>query len=692
MYKRIYLVFLFTVGFVLLAGAQEMNKGFQYLEKGNFDLAEIFFKDVLKSYPNNKTARLCYARATGLNGQPKQALLILNELGLEYPKDFEIQLNYAEALLWNKDYLAAETYYKNLLDINKESFPAVLGYANTLSSLKKYKTALNYVNNALELLPNNSNAQVSKKYIQLGLANDYLKTKEYEASILLLKDNLNMFPGDNETLLSLANTHIIEGDYEAAALVYNQLTGSDKENIQSMLGLSLLAHLNGNESKALELSNSMLNQQIVKEDSILEIQVKQRYVQALIWNGLYKDAEVYLSNLPANRLNQNWALGLRAMLHVYKRDFNKSIALYKLMLENDSSSFDGNLGLANAYKAVDKYDEAYIMALQTLSFYENQKDALNFIKQLEYMFYPTLETTLKYSFDNGDNESYTWSNKIIYPYTSKFALKGSYSYRKTFNDITAYKASVNYGGLGFNYRFINTVVLKTNVGVSAIQLENYSYNQFQAKIALDIKPVKLQQLTLGYSRELEDFNAQLIDERITKDIFFLNHNLNTNVKLGWFNQYYYTSQNDGNTRHLFFTSLYYTLLNKPVVKTGINYQYITFGKDRSSVYFSPSKFNMVEVFGELIKRENAFKGKCWNYGVNAAVGYQFIEDQSAQATYRVKLDLGYVFSDRFSGGVYYQKSNIASGNTGGFSFTEFGIKLRWVLAKKSVFKHIKNED
>ena len=352
----------------------------------------------------------------------------------------------------------------------------------------------------------------------------------------------------------------------------------------------------------------------------------------------------------------------------------------------------GNLGLANAYKAVDMYDEAYKMALETLEYYENQKDAVQFIEHLEYMFYPNLSTVLKYGFDNGDNESYSVSNKVVYPITSKFALNGMHQYRYTFNDVTSYKAHVNVADAGLSYRLKNNILLNANLGVNVIGVDTNQYSQLQAKLAFDMKPLKLQQLTVGYLRELESFNAELINRRITKDVFFLNHNLNTNIRLGWFNQYFYTSQNDGNVRHLYFTSVYYNLLKKPTVKVGVNYQYITFSKQRPAIYFSPEKFNMAEVFAEVLKGEDITKDKGWSYGLLAATGYQYIEDEKRQATYRFKLELGYKTSKRFSGGIFYQKSNIASGNSGGFSYSEVGINLKWIFMQRSVFKHIKNED
>ena len=684
-YKKICWLILFLLFFNSVAQGQDMKTGFNYLEKGDFAKAEVFFDDVLKEYPKNKTAKLCFARATGLSGKPKNALNLLNELRDVYPDDFEIQLNYAEALLWNKDYVAAESYYSGLLKGHSESFAAVLGFANTLSSLKKYEKALKYVNLALELMPENPNAKVSKKYIQLGFSNQYLKTKEYDKSIELLKNNLTFFPGDKETLLNLANTYIIAGKFEEAKEVYLQFKHTEKEKIQSKLGLSLVAHLMGDEKLSFQESLQAIDLLKNIEDSVLTINVKERYVQSLIWNKNFKTAEVYLDRLKPVHGEQNWVLGLNAMLNVYKRDFKKSIYFYKKMLENDSTSFDGNLGLANAYKAVDRYEDAYKMGMKTLEYYEAQKDALQFLEDLDYMFYPNLSTHIKYSFDNGDNESYALSNLVKYPLTSRFALEGSHTFRRTFNDVTNYKAIVNHGGFGVGYRLIPEVLMQVNLGVNIIGIEDNNYNQWLAKVSFVTKPVKLQQLTFGYSREMEDFNAELINRRITKDIFFFNHNLSTNVNVGWFNQYFYTSQNDGNVRHLFFTSLYYNVLNKPAVKVGVNFQYITFSRQVPKIYFSPERFKVVEAFGELLKGEGSLKNKGLYYGLSGALGYQFIEDEKKQATYRIKTELGYKVSKRFSGSLYALKSNIASGNSGGFSYTEIGLKLKWVFQKRSVF-------
>ncbi|MGB6269676.1 MAG: tetratricopeptide repeat protein, partial [Olleya sp.] len=76
------LTFLLTAVF---GYSQDMQKGYNYLETGKYAEAELFFNTVLKEYPNNKTARLCYGRAIGLNGKPKQANTLFSNLLADYP-------------------------------------------------------------------------------------------------------------------------------------------------------------------------------------------------------------------------------------------------------------------------------------------------------------------------------------------------------------------------------------------------------------------------------------------------------------------------------------------------------------------------------------------------------------------------------------------------------------------------------
>ncbi|CAM4133866.1 MULTISPECIES: tetratricopeptide repeat protein [Flavobacterium] len=683
--KSSFLLFLLISRFCF---AQDMVEGFNYLEKGDFADAEKFFTTILESYPENKTARLCYARAVGLNKQPEKALSLFIDLKKEYPNDLEIKLNYAEAMLWNSKFTDAKKYYTTLVDENPSNFVAHLGYANTLSNLKEFENALVNVNKALVIDPRNKGALVSRKYIKLGYANDKVKTKSYDEAELFYNEILNDFPNDKETLLNKANLYLISKQIEKGKAVYSLLE-KDNPNI-ALNGLSLLSHLNDKDKDALKIASESLEKSNSIKDTIIVKQTKERYVQALIWNRKYTLAESEIKSLLEKYPNQNWVLALSATLNIYKSDFKKSIADYEGILKNDSTSFDGNLGIANAYFASGEIKKAILAAETTLKIFENQNDAVNFLNKIKLEHTPYIEEKLSYSFDNGDNKAIASRAQVVFPLSTKLSLNATYQYRKTENTVTKTNATTNDILGGGVYKFHPKVNFNFEIGVSQAKAVT-NYSQMLIHSFFKIKPAKLQDLELGYKREIQNFNSDLIGKEIVTNNYYLNYNLSTNIKFGWFTQYFYTTQTDDNTRHLFFTSLYYNFLAKPVLKGGLNYQFISFKNQVPIDYFSPEKFNAVEVFVDFLKDEAVTVNKNLFYNVNAATGFQFIEDNEKQWTYRVQAKLGYKFSDRLSTNLYGIRSNIASATAAGFTYTEIGIRLKWYLFEKPIFKILSSD-
>ena len=681
-FTLIVLLFLSIMGI-----SQEMKKGFTYLETGKYHEAENFFILILKEYPTNKTARLCYGRAVGLNGKSDEAINLFTNLLEDYPNDYEVKLNYAESLLWNQQYTSAESYYEKLVQEDQKSFSALLGYANTLSNLRKFDNAMLFVDKALVILPKNQNALISRKYIRLGLANNKLNGQKYVEAEKVLKENFTDFKNDKETLLNLANLYLISNQIDKAKKTYEIIGENPLNTLTSLNGIALAYHIDSKNKQALLISEKAINLVNKNTDTNLKKQTTERYIQALIWNKKYKAAKKEIDILFDNNNDpENWILSLRATLNFYKSDFKKSLTDYNLILKKDSTSFDGNLGKASALKDFGYYNDAYESAKNTLVFYENQKDATDFIENLDKDFTPFVNVNTAYSFDNGNNEAYSYSASTEFSFTTAFKVLASYNYRTTSNSISNKNASSNNFIAGISYQFLNNLIFKGSAGVNVSKATTNDFNQLLVDLSFNLKPYKLQNLEVGYKREIQNFNAELLDREIVQNNFLINYSLNTNFKLGWFTQYYFTSQNDNNTRNLLFTSLYYTILEKPYLKAGFNYQNISFKNQVPTIYFSPSKFNVVEVFFNLIKDEAITKNKEWFYEITAATGYQFIEDEKRQSTYRFQGTLGYKFSNRSILNVYGTHSNIASTTAAGFNFTEIGLNFKYYLFSKPLFK------
>jgi thioredoxin-like negative regulator of GroEL len=679
--KKISLLFLFTFSFA--TQAQNMDEGFSKLEKGEFSQAELFFSTVLKDYPANKTARLCYARAVGLNRQAAKALDLFTALKTEYPDDLEIKLNYAESLLWNKKFDEAKVFYTQLTIENPTNFVAHLGFANTLSNLKEFENALTRVNQALAISPKNTGALVSRKYIKLGYSNEMVTEKKYAEAEVFYDEILLDFPNDKETLLNKANLYLITKNTSKGRFVYNSFL--DSNPILALNGLSLVEHIGGNESKALEIAQKSLEKSAKTTDNSLIKQTQERYVQALIWNKKFKLAQTKIEELNQLYANENWLLSLSATLAIYKSNFKESTRFYQKILTNDSQSFDGNLGIANAYYASGEVEKSIRAVFQTLEIYKNQNDAMNFLNKLNGEHTPNLEEKWSYSFDNGNNIAYSSRTQINLPVSTKWVFNSTYQYRKTENSITNVKANTNDFLLGFVYKFHPKINLTGEIGITSANTTLTNYSSLLFNLYFKIKPLQLQDLEIGYKRDLQNFNSDLISKQIAANNYYFNYNVGSNFNLGWFTQYFYTTQTDQNVRNLLFTSLYYNFLSKPILKGGLNYQYISFKNQLPTVYFSPSQFKAYEIFVELLKDEKVIDIHNLFYNLNIATGFQFIEKLDRQSTYRIQAKLGYKFSNRLLMNVYGLRSNIASAAASGFTYTEAGFRLQWNLFSKPIF-------
>jgi len=668
---------LFYIGLMVLfakaACSQNLQEGFGYLEQGQYAKAEQFFNKVVAQYSDNKTAQLCYGRAVGLNGNAVAARDLFANLLQTYPQDFELELNYAESLLWNAQYSEAKIHYEQLIARDSSSFAAVLGYANTLSNLKSYPQALEQVQKALTLLPGNPNALVSQKYMRLGQASLWTQEARYTEAIDLIQQNFTDFPNDQDSWLNLINIYLIQDALDAA---YDGYTHMDNP-IRQQMGFALVSHKKGKSKKALAFAKDALSLAQAQTDTLLLQQATERYVQALCWNTQYKAADAEINELIAQQGEALWILRLRATLELYQSQLKQSVATYQQILAKDSTSFDGNLGIANAYRALGRADLAANYAQKTLVFYPGQKDALQLLQTLKDERAPQVTTTAGRTSDNGGNEADVYEIAVTLPITKKLKGHFGYGYRMTVNERTPMEATTQTARAGLDYQIKNKTILHGKVQLIQAQLPEDNYTGVEGELAVSAQPFPLHNLKVGYSRQLQNFNAELINEAIFLNNFSLNYNISTHKRLGWYTSYIHTQQTDGNGRNLVFTSLYYQLTKKPFIKTGLNYQYLSFINRVPRLYFSPKQYHSTEVFAE----SSGTYGK-FSYFLNTAIGVQFVEQAPGATAFRLDAKLNYQLTKQWQLGVYGKYSNIASATATGFEFIDVGIRLGWKILNK----------
>ncbi len=196
-----------------------MQEGYNLLEAGDYPAAQAFFKNYIGVY--DKTARICFGRALGLGGSPIQALEFFLQLDEDYPQDIEIELNLGEAYLWNKNAIAAQQIYADILSRQPDNFVANLGYANSYAAMQNNELALEYLDKALALRPGNSSALTSRKYVIIAKAYDHFKRGEINIAKKSLAKLLRADPHNAQALglmdeLNIASKCTVSSTYIAS--------------------------------------------------------------------------------------------------------------------------------------------------------------------------------------------------------------------------------------------------------------------------------------------------------------------------------------------------------------------------------------------------------------------------------------------------------------------------------------------
>ncbi|UXP32103.1 tetratricopeptide repeat protein [Reichenbachiella agarivorans] len=664
---------------ILSSYGQDMKAGFAMLESGQFQSAEKFFGKTLTDYPDNKTAKLCFGRATGLSGNTDAAIQIFEELLQEYPGDMEVRLNLAEAYLWKKDGKSAVVDYLSIIKQDSTLFAAQLGLANSYSMTQNYGSAYATIQTAIDLDPNNQQAALSRKYITLGLANELASRKHlYDSALTLVDKNLKYNPKDQESLQLKATIYLIAGEFESSDDIYLQLS----DTLASIKGQSLTAHLLEDNELALNLADSLVSMASIQKDTSKIMDAHLHYVTALLWNEKISIAGSYLDSLSNLFPFSPEMIATQAQIAMYGADFKKGSKKYDDYLALMPKSFGGNLGKADAMHALGLDNIAYQYAFRTLTYYPGQKDAANFIERLNAQHSPQAYAgyVYTYSSDGSVSTGYQlegkislsprWSTAINYQqkhYGSKIAESGESYIEST--------------GLSLTHQLNATIKLQAAYGVSKLQLSDTMRADYRSRLNLSAQLLisKSQSMTIGYFSEIQDFNQALIQQKLKVSNFVIKNSFFwKESNLGWYSELYRSYFSDGNTKNLLFTSLYKNLTKKPAIKAGINYTIMNFSENKPEQYYSPKLYNQMELFTGLMYNKLPV-----DLSWDLAGGFQMV-DGMTQPTWRTKLALSKKIG-RLNTEVSGAYSSISSSQYNGFSHLELRGQLTYRLSDKPIF-------
>ncbi|AIQ98286.1 tetratricopeptide repeat protein [Prochlorococcus sp. MIT 0801] len=273
------------------------NLSEKYIKESSFHDAKLIYNKLLKIDPDNHfyIARLAYVELL-LNNFTEAKTLFLNSISIcsNYTEGYNC-LGYifkAEG-----DFVQAEYYFNQALNINKNYLPALTNLANLMMSKDPLK-AIQILTKALSI--DNDNVQIN---YNLGIA--YVMIKDYDKAIKFYTNSILINPKFIPALFNLGNLNFSLRRFKKALNFYQQVIEIDSFHADSLSNIGTCLQELGNINKA-----------------------KFYYKKALENNPNHVNSLNSLAVLYINTCNTNMAINL--LKKVVILDSNNPIYLYNL--------------------------------------------------------------------------------------------------------------------------------------------------------------------------------------------------------------------------------------------------------------------------------------------------------------------------------------------------------------------------
>jgi tetratricopeptide (TPR) repeat protein len=664
--------------------SQEMQIGFDHLEKGRFKEAVDFFEETLTQYPENRTARLCYARALGLHNDPKSATELFLELEEDYPTDQEIKINLAESYLWNGDYKTGQSLYSKLHKEMPDNMGVLIGLSNSYALQTRYKEAYDYLKKALAIDPNNIGASTSMQYARLGLANEAIQRYDYTSAEQILNENLDLPVDLTPTYLTQANLALNQNDTKTAHRIFKKIFEADNSNLLSLNGLSLTNYLLDHNKKSRQYTNQAMTilQGTEDIDSNIRSATTLQYLQSLIWNHDYSIALAETNSyLDQKYIDTTAATSITTRAAMQQKKFTESLDGYKKLTKMDSDNAEGWIGTVQSLIALDRLSMAREMIPIAKENIGQHPTLNNLTTQVNNAFSPSADTHTWYNTDSGNDQAINFEISPTIPIGKRLSFLTNYRYRNTWQSGNN-SSTIHAFQAGLRYRLKAHTHLSGLFGFVDNQGAMPSFNNMPAiNIDLKTKINDKHPLEIGYRSGVLDYNTNLISNAISNQTGYLKYGFSTLKGFGIYTEVNQNFLSDSNRNIFAFLSLYQQIKRIPFIKLGVNTQYLSFNEEVPLSYFSPDKFYAGELFMDIVRSDDMFLGKGITYLITIAGGIQSINSETS-TTYRTNASIGYRWNSGITLSLYGLRSNVASSSIGGFTYNQFGIRTKLFLEQK----------
>ncbi|MBT8190631.1 MAG: hypothetical protein KJO29_09385 [Bacteroidia bacterium] len=672
--KIIISFFLTIFWFNCVYSQADLEAGIGHLNKGEYHLASSILSKVYQENPKNKTAGICLARALGLAGSHEEALEVLHSQIVVYPDDKEIMLNMAEVQLWMKDYPRAIQLFQEIIDKSGPDPNVFLGLANAQAAAQDYVSAHTNINKVINFEQNNEQAMLSKKSIDLALANMYANRSDFKSAKKILSELEIIFLDDKDIIISKAITYLKQNKPNKARFQYLKLINFNTSVLMAYEGLSYCHLLLGQKKRSLEFAQLAEKKGIeTNSPRLSEIKSNLAFIYAVNENfeksdSIYQiidketptDSRLITSRARAEMLNDNTNLAIEELKKHIELSPSYDFLICAAELEKNNRN---NL---NALKYLEK----------AVFLNPGNNDGKKFLQSVRSENSMKLVSGIKYAFDNGNNSSHEMRAGIHWNRWNKLVPYGGINLRKMANRNLDESTTITSLTTGAEYLLNRKLIFNGQFGFNAIS-GSMSRNSMISSLGLVYTPSNKSRITASFEVQDFDYSIDLLDTRIKLMNGRVQYAHLLPLNFGFYSNFECTSQSDGNRRYLAFGSLYHTIPGNLYYKFGLNYSHIKYQDVSEKAYFNPEQFHSTEIFIESFNQKG--RGKL-DFNVQVALGIQQIENNPMQLTHRFRSEVGYNHGNfRFLFNA--ELSNSRSSNIAGYSYQSYSLSCVYNFVK-----------
>lgn len=402
---------------------------------GKKEIADKYYKELLKTAPDNKDLLEAYNKFSGKNlglptkpqpttqKQPSNQKLVTKTV---YPQKQNVPDVYSEYIkkaqfFENKGQIEkANEYYLKAQKINASRYEAKFGLARTYGWLHKDDLATKYYNELLKQTPNNADL--------LGFYADFLTSiKKYQESLdiyqkLLAKTNNQKYEA------KIAEVYFSQQKFQEALKLYTDIYEKNPNNPEIQKAIARLYFLSGDFNKSIEYYEKYFSQKSDPESVVI-------YSKSLFYSKQTQPAKQILESYLAQYPNDVEGLSTLADIYLSLRKPEGAMNLVNKALSIEPENFKLKIQSAKVDISLKDYETAENKLLTLLETSPNNPEILenlgdislykgNFVKALDYY----------QSIDNfRDNKRLKYKIAQAHHFNKDYIL-GEYHYQGLVND------------------------------------------------------------------------------------------------------------------------------------------------------------------------------------------------------------------------------------------------------------------